>query len=152
MVITAWSMINGESISSPCVAVRPYANKINRCLYVRTCSSPAFGLGTCFWPCSQLATRNYLLAAAAACGHLRRPRLASSSIFHIDALALGQGAPTSVAGSLAARHGQCGQAQKANAIRGGEQIFSLLCELANDNRPAGPPGSFLFSLSCSLGS
>jgi hypothetical protein len=46
--------------------------------------------------------------------------------------------------SLAARHGQCGQAQKANAIRGA-QIFSLLCELASDQRQptrADPPDIF----------
>jgi hypothetical protein len=84
---------------------------------------PCFGLGTCFWPCWQLATRNYLLAAAAACGHLRRPR--RCKLFHIDAL--GQGAPASVAGTSPRGMGSVVRRKKQTRFEGASKYF--LCYL-----------------------
>ena len=64
--------IRQESAAPPQQAGRPYANKMNRCLmFVH--ALPCFGLGT-FLAVRVLATRNYLLAAAATCEHVRRPR------------------------------------------------------------------------------
>ena len=104
-----------------------------------------FGPGTVL---TALATRNSQLPACRRC-RLRarasptRPRERVQYRRHGA-----MGTPASYV-SLAARHGQCGQAQKANAIRGGAQIFSLLCELASDQRqPTRRPPGYLFSFLC----
>jgi hypothetical protein len=111
------------------VAVRPYANNIND-KPLSVCSSTFRSRHLLL---AVLATRNSQLPACRRC----RLRIFASAT-PLQALPYrrpGAGGTDVGGGSLAARHGQCGQAQKANAIRGGDQIFSLLSlDYCIDNR------------------
>ena len=91
--------------------VRPYANKINHCLVFLHALpfSRAYLVGRA----RVLATTCLPPLLPAACEHVRRPRERKRVPYRRPG-AMG----ADVGGvSLAARHGQCGQAQKANSIR-----------------------------------
>ena len=124
-------------------AGRPNAHKINRCLmlvYALPFFRPRHRFGRA--RNSQLATTCFPpLPPASMC-------FAHDHVNAYNTDAMGQRAPASYV-SLAARHGQCGQAQKANSIRGSADVFSLLCELASDQRqPTRRPPGYLFSFLC----
>jgi hypothetical protein len=96
-----------------------------------------------------LATRNSQLPACRRCRLRTHICVAHdhANACHIDAL--GQRAPTSVAGPWPRGMGSVAGRKKQTRFGWGAQIFSLLSELASDQRqPTHRPSGYLFSFLC----
>ena len=113
------------------------------CFYMRCRFSRAYLFG-------RARARNYLLAAAATCEHVCRPRLGK----HVAHRRCGAAEPTSAACPWP-RHGGVWPGAKSTRLRLaiGRRKYFLLCELAiatsNKRQPALRPFGCLFSLSLS---